>query len=168
MGLHAGNLFTHRIRGSMLNWISALYNNPKALIKINNIFSDPIKINNSAHQGCPLSPLLFILSLEPLIRTINISQDIKDFTVHDREYKIAAYADDLLFFVSSPHISIPNLVKKFNSFGYISNFKINHSKSEALNVTLSATDYDLLKSNHNFKWDKKKPQILRNKTNPSH
>lgn len=86
--------------GDMLNWIKALHQNPQAKIKINNIFSDPIKIHNGTRQGCPLSPLLFILLLEPLIRTINLTPEINGFTIHKREYKIAAFADNLPFFIT--------------------------------------------------------------------
>lgn len=80
---------------NMSNWIKALYHNPQAKIKINNIFSNPINIRNGTGQRCPLSPLLFILTLEPLIRTINFEIAIQGFHVNNREYKSAAYADDL-------------------------------------------------------------------------
>lgn len=138
---------------SMLSWTSALYRNPQAKIKVNNILSDPIKIHNGTRQGCPLSPFLFIISLEPLIRTINLSEDIRGFRVGGREYKIAAYADDLLLFLTHPHISIPNLEKHFETFGYISNFKVNKSKSEALNINLPSDQLKLMKDNHNYKWE---------------
>lgn len=57
--------------------------------------------------------------------------------INDKTYKIAAYADDLLFFLTQPHVSIPNLLQAFNVYGYISSLKINFAKSEAMNLTLS-------------------------------
>lgn len=47
------------------------------------------------------------------------------------------YADDLLFFLAEPHLSIPNLLQAFEYYGYISNLKINYMKSEALNITFA-------------------------------
>lgn len=88
---------------NMLNWIGALYQNPQAKIKVNNTLSDPINIHNGTRQGCPLSLLLFIITLEPLIRSINLNTDVQGFQINGKEYKLAAYADDLLFFLTQPH-----------------------------------------------------------------
>lgn len=58
----------------------------------------------------PLSPILFILSLEPFIRMVNRDKSITGFEVAGKEYKIAAYADDLLLFLNGPshHCSQPD------------------------------------------------------------
>lgn len=110
----------------MLAWISALYHNPTARLKINGTLSEWVHIANGTRQGCPLSPLLFILSLEPFIRQINANSSVRGFQVGEREFKVAAYADNLLFFISRPHITLPNLMKAFEHYGYVSNLKINY------------------------------------------
>lgn len=100
-----------------------------------------------------MSPLLFIISLEPFIRHILLNSSIRGFKLTDREFKVAAYADDLLFFLTEPHISIPSLMKEFSLYGYISNLKINFSKSEAMNITLPADKLNRAQSNSPFKWE---------------
>lgn len=95
----------------MMVWITALYQQPSARIKMNGSLSENVEILNGTRQGCPLSPFLFILSLEPFIRTINKDDSVKGIPIHDRMYKTAAYADDLLFFVTNPHTTLPNLMK---------------------------------------------------------
>lgn len=145
---------------NMLSWITALYRSPQAKIKVNNVLSDPIDIYIGTRQGCPLSPILFIISLEPLIRSINLNNDIRGFIVGKVEYKTAAYADDLLFFITQPHTSVPDLKKLFEIFGYISNFKVNQSKSKALKINLPPHQLKLMKDNYSYKWEKSSLKYL--------
>lgn len=66
---------------------------------------------------------------------------------------MAAYADDLLFFLTNPTINLPNLLGEFAHFGYLSHLKINYSKSEALNILLPDTLLTSIKTNSTFRWD---------------
>lgn len=69
-------------------------------------------------------------SFSPRTRIIRIAKaniNIKGFKVQNKEFKIAAYVDDLLFFLTSPVTSLPNLMKEFAHYGYVSNLKINYS-----------------------------------------
>lgn len=87
----------------MIHWIKALYNQPTARVKINEMY-------NGMRQGCPLSPLLFVLALEPLLAEIRNSPDIGGIKIGHEEHKIATYADDILFYVSRPRITLPNIM----------------------------------------------------------
>lgn len=84
---------------------------------------------------------------------INHNPNVGGFSIVSIIYKTAAYADNLLFFVTNPHISIPNLVKEFQYYGYVSNMKMNYSKSEALNLTLSSASLTMARSTCSFKWE---------------
>lgn len=53
-----------------------------------------------------------------------------------RAAKIAVFADDLMYFIPKPHVSIHNLMLELLEYQQLSNFKVTQSKSSALNVML--------------------------------
>lgn len=106
-------------------FIVSLYANPTARVWVNGLLSDAFSIPNGTRQGCPLSPILYILTLEPLLHCIRANPNIKGIEVHQREYKITAFVDDILLFLSSPLTSIPTLLQVLEQFQCISNLKIN-------------------------------------------
>lgn len=112
----------------MRPWIKSLYTFPEVKIRSNGVLSDPFPLKNGTRQDCPLSPILFIISLEPFLRMVRRNRDI-DIVIGRVEHKISAYADNLLFSFSNPKISMPNLLKEFQRYGEISNFYINMQKS---------------------------------------
>lgn len=111
-----------------------------------------VLITKGTRQGCPLSPILFILTLEPFIRRLMLKQNIQGFQLAHKEYKKAAYADDLLFFMTKLHISLSNLMKEFSHFDYIFNLKINYTKSEAMNINIPDMALKIIQNNCPFKW----------------
>lgn len=121
---------------SLLSHIAALYNFPTAQIGVNSTLSEPFTLFNGTRQGCPLSPILFALSLEPFLSTVRHNPSIHGITIDNIEHKYAAYADDILFYIQQPLISLPNLMSAFSQFSVISNFKINMTKSEILNISV--------------------------------
>uniref|UniRef100_A0A803KCX1 Reverse transcriptase domain-containing protein n=1 Tax=Xenopus tropicalis TaxID=8364 RepID=A0A803KCX1_XENTR len=135
-----------------LKWILSLYSNPTARLKINGTLSDPIQLQNGTRQGCPLSPLLFVLTLEPLLSTIRNNPNIQGVKVGTTQHKICAYADDLLFTLSQPITTLPNLIIEIEQYSQISNFKINYSKSSALNISLPHSSVIALKDKFSFSW----------------
>lgn len=60
----------------------------------------------------------------------------------------------MLLFVSEPHISMPNLLQDLEHFQSISSLKINHSKSNALNIILPPDSVSLCQKNFPFTWAK--------------
>lgn len=51
---------------SYIKWIKVLYAEPVAQVMSGRQVSQPFPVSRGSRQGCPLSPLLFALSLEPL------------------------------------------------------------------------------------------------------
>ena len=60
-------------------WIRILYKNPMSCILINQTISRAINLTRSVRQGDPdpLSPLLYVLILEPVLNKIRSDKEIK-------------------------------------------------------------------------------------------
>lgn len=132
--------------------ILALYQNPSASVRVNGVLSPVFQLSNGTRQGCPLSPLIFILALEPLMCSIRGNSSIEGISAAAGIYKVAAYADDLLFTLSNPAISLPSVYQELRNYSKVSNFKINFSKSEALGIGISPQLESRLKANFRFRW----------------
>lgn len=152
----------------MMRWINALYNHPTAKVKINGTVSEPFEMYNGTRQGCPLSPLLFVLPLEPLQARVRQSPDIRGIQIENEVHEVAAYADDILFYIINPGITLPNLLKILKAYGDVANFKINPSKSEILNISVRPQEEQIYKQDFPFIWRDTKLKYLGVKITPSH
>lgn len=112
----------------------SLYAKLSAKIKVNGRLSDAFSIHYRTKQACPLPPLLYILTLEPLLQCIRANTAIRGIHVWDREFKIVPFADNVLLFLSLMLTSLPNLLQVLKRFKILSNLKMNYAKSFALNV----------------------------------
>ncbi|GFT93025.1 retrovirus-related Pol polyprotein from type-1 retrotransposable element R2 [Nephila pilipes] len=90
---HAG------VPSSTVSLISALYTGSTSTIRTSAGWTGPIPMRAGVRQGCPLSAILFNLSLEQVLRT-GISAP--GFRLYGQEVKCLAYADDLLLLRQSP------------------------------------------------------------------
>lgn len=136
----------------MMQWITKVYSSPTAQVKVNGILSDPFPIKNRTRQGCPLSPLLFPCLLKRSCVVFRLNPDIKGITAGSQQYKISAYTDDLLFSLTNPGISLPNLMKEFEEYGALSNLKINLNESTSMGIQIAPALLATLKSSFKFKW----------------
>ena len=123
----AAVLETAGFKPEFRKWISILYHNPQAVVQVNGRCSGAFAIERSVRQGCPLSPLLYVLALEPLLRRLRdrgarpaLRRILLSGSVRA---KISAFADDIMVFVSRRRDIVA--VKEAN---------VNFDKSEGLRL----------------------------------
>uniref|UniRef100_A0A8C5QG33 Reverse transcriptase domain-containing protein n=1 Tax=Leptobrachium leishanense TaxID=445787 RepID=A0A8C5QG33_9ANUR len=143
-----------------LTWVRALYTSPTARIKVNGALSNSFSITNGTRQGCPLSPLLFALSLEPFLEAIRRNPAIPGLKGVNSCHKIAAYADDLLFFLTDAKRSLQAVAREFEVYGALAGLKINMSKSEILNVSVPVAEAAGIRDSFPFHWCDTKMRYL--------
>lgn len=137
---------------NLINKIMASYTIPSAQVRTNGTLSTLFKINNGTRQGCPLSPLQYVITMEHLAIAIRNNPSIHGITINEIDYKTSLYAEDILLYITSPKISIPSILKELNSFGCLSNFKVNLTKSDLLNISLPRYEVSSLAALFPFHW----------------
>lgn len=83
------------IKGKLLQWMQALYDHPSAKLSYAGLQSITFHILWGTCQGCPLSPLLFALSMEPFLVSLQNQPQITPFVSGLNSLKITVYADDI-------------------------------------------------------------------------
>lgn len=107
---------------NMCKWIDAIYSCPTAAVRANEAVSSTFSLSNGTRRGCPPSPLIFVLVLEPLLCHIRVNADIRGIQSGSVHHKVAAYADHLLFFITNPEPTIPNLLKSLKTYATLSKY----------------------------------------------
>lgn len=93
-----GSKFMARIR--------LLYSSPQTSVRTNNSQSDHLPLQRSTRQGCPLSPLLFALAIEPLAITLRSNPLIKDIVRYTDTNTNCLYMQIIYYYTHPTFLSL--------------------------------------------------------------
>jgi mannosylglycoprotein endo-beta-mannosidase len=133
--------FLHRFR----EWIAALFSSASLRVLLNGIAGEPIVHGKGLRQGDPLSPLLFVIAIDP------ISQILERATTHGLLHKLrgrgtilrtSLYADDAAIFVAPIKQDVQNLAMILSRFGEVTGLCTNFAKSSVVPIRCQNIDLD--------------------------
>ena len=97
-----GTLRTLGMPEPLLKVIKDLYHDSTTLIRTPDGTTNPIPILSGVKQGCPLSPIIFNLALEPMLRSILSLRTTCAFRLGSQDLTALAYADDVVLIAKGP------------------------------------------------------------------
>lgn len=112
-----------------ISWVRLLYAELMVRLPVYGISSEPFPIFRGTRQGCLLSPLLFVLAIEPLTARLWSSDTFSGLRVGQVEERVSLYADDMLLYLQDPRPSDLAASRLIQEFGDYSGFSINWAKS---------------------------------------
>ena len=119
---------------SFLKWVNLFYTSVQSSVNVNGYLSQFFSLSHGVRQGCPLSPLLYVLVAEVLACSIRANPRIKGLCLpgsSDPLSLISQYADDTSLVVCSDH-AIRACCEVYDVYERGSGSKLNLSKSKGL------------------------------------
>jgi len=114
----------------LVQLLSSLYRNQKAAVRLNGEISEWFRIYNGVRQGCVISPILFNIQLEIIMRQA-LEHYNGRFRIGGRRLSNLRYADDIVLLASSPE-ELQELVNRVCTAGVEYNLRINVKKTQVM------------------------------------
>lgn len=116
----------------MVSWIELLYRNAKSCVKCNGVLTNTFPLERSVRQGCPLSAILYTISMEPLAALIKGDTRIRGIDIPGGGLSVIhQYADDTTITVRDNR-SVKMVMEHLDIYGKAAGAKINVDKSEIM------------------------------------
>ena len=118
---------------SLIRWIMVLYTDILSAVIVNNFISDPFRVTRGVRQGCSLSPLLYVLILEPFACKVRSDPSICGIKLPGSTdtAKLSMYADDSTAICVDDY-SVEKVLYWCKRFGLASGSKLNMMKTKGM------------------------------------
>ena len=119
---------------SFISWVKLLYSNIRSAVLVNFYISNPFWPLRGVRQGCPLSPLLYVISIEVLAGNLHSHLSIVGLTLPgspDPLPVLSLYADDTSVISISDDATLA-VFSTYEKFEKGTGSKLNLSKCEGL------------------------------------
>ena len=138
-----------------VKWVCILMSNTRSRIGYNGWMSEDFDVKCGIRQGCPFSPLAFVIAVELLAISLRTDRRIQGIGIDNvtsdenvqKIMKILLYADDITLFLKDDG-DISAVLDILQRFKAVSGLVINRSKSEAMWLGTNKGS----KKDFGFKW----------------
>ena len=141
-----------------INYVNVFYSENKAKISIRRDISEPFDWNIGIYQGCSLSNLLFLVSINLILEDINSRYNHLGFKIDQLRMVLMGFVDDLVIVTEKREdlmVIFEHLYQLLTQFG----FQLNYSKLKLLELNQDQPDLVLnghpierVQSKDNFKY----------------
>src|SRR5678815_2244244 len=131
-------LVIYGVGGRLLNGIKSMYDDSEACVRINGVKGDWFGINSGVRQGCGMSPWLFNLYMDGVMKEFEVGMagNVVRMMENGDEWRVPylLYADDLVLCGESEE-SLGGLVERFGRVCKRRGLKVNVDKSKVMVVS---------------------------------
>ncbi|KAK3505725.1 hypothetical protein QTP70_020346, partial [Hemibagrus guttatus] len=121
-------LWEYGVRDPLLRAVRSLYNRSRSLVRIASCKSDLFPVHVGLRQGCPLSPVLFIVFMDRISRR---SQGLEGVRFGDHRISSLIFADDVVLLAPSS-LDLQHALGRFAAECEAAGMRVSTSKSEAM------------------------------------
>jgi hypothetical protein len=123
--------------------MSLIWSTTTTRILLNSVTGQPFKHGRGLRQGDPLSPLLFILAMDPLQRLLELATQeglLHPIGADPVKMRTSLYADDIALFLHPHVIDVANLQQLLHHFGTATGLCTNFTKSKIIPIWCDGLD----------------------------
>ena len=115
---------------NLIKWVMLITKNGESCINNGGWFSNFYNLEQGLKQGCPNSPLSYLLVAELLSLKIKQTRNIEGIQIRSIDFtiKLIQYADDTTFFVKNI-IDYREILSKIKDYAFVSGLHINENKT---------------------------------------
>jgi hypothetical protein len=132
----------------------------KSTVIVNGQLTDWFEIERGCRQGDPISPYLFVLSVEVLGIMIRENKDIKGIEINNVEHKILQYADDTESIQAGDKKTFEATMQVLDKFGKRSGLLLNTLKTNAVWLGSSKNSHIKYMAHLGMQWNPYKYKVL--------
>ena len=127
-----------------IKFIKKLYQNTLSIISNSGFLSTPSSLSRRVRQGCPLSPLLYIINGEVINLNIKNNEKIVGYSIRNQKEntKLSQYDDDTNLFILTEQ-SIREILKFFEQYNLATGATINISSKTAITPLANAKIFNM-------------------------
>ena len=125
-------------------WVKVLYCKTESCVLNNGWSTNFFQTLRGVRPVCPVSPYLFILSVQILAGAVRSNVSIKVVSLSNNENKISQYADDTTLILNGSEEALFSALNVLDDFSKVSGLRLNDKKTEALKIGSSIGNEKLI------------------------